>query len=184
MANAGPDTNGSQFFLCFTETPHLDGKHTVFGQVSSGLHYLTKIEKLGSESGKPRKSVSISNCGEISAEEFNKIKETEAAFHIPGTPMPNAPSGIKKVDSSKVNDFCKKSVDKIVRLTCKDGRVYVCQIGCVDKTKVVFCYDALEIIDTQSEHFIHSELITPFIMNMNDQRMRLRMMGNAVIPAN
>ena len=62
--------------------------------------------------------------------------------------MPPSPSGIKQVESEKVNEFSKKSCDKLVRINCKDERVYVCQIGCVDKTKTVFCYDALEIIDT------------------------------------
>jgi len=52
----------------------------------------------------------------------------------------------------------------------------------VDKTKAVFCYDALEIVDTHHENYFNSELITPFIMTLNDQRYRLRMIGNAVIP--
>lgn len=126
--------------------------------------------------------MSIGDCGEISEEEVNKIKEVEAAYHVPGTPMPPSPSGIKELESTKVKEFCSKAIEKVVRVSCKDGRVYVCQIGCVDKTKTVFCYDALEIIDTKSEHFVSAELITPFIMNLNDQHYRLRMMGNAVIP--
>ena len=44
MANAGPNTNGSQFFLCFVATPHLDGKHVVFGEVCDGLEVLDKLE--------------------------------------------------------------------------------------------------------------------------------------------
>ena len=57
MANAGPNTNGSQFFLCFKETPWLDGKHTVFGKVTKGLEVLDKLEAIGTGSGKPSKEV-------------------------------------------------------------------------------------------------------------------------------
>ena len=57
MANAGPNTNGSQFFLCFKETPWLDGKHTVFGKVTKGLEVLDKLEAIGTGSGKPTEEV-------------------------------------------------------------------------------------------------------------------------------
>jgi len=57
MANSGPGTNGSQFFLCFTATPHLNGKHSVFGKVVAGFDVLDKLEKIGTPSGQPKATV-------------------------------------------------------------------------------------------------------------------------------
>ncbi|WAQ95745.1 CYPH-like protein, partial [Mya arenaria] len=63
MANAGPNTNGSQFFICTAKTPWLDGKHVVFGEVdASSLELVKQIEKLGSQSGKTSQEVVITNC--------------------------------------------------------------------------------------------------------------------------
>ena len=63
MANAGPNTNGSQFFVTFAPTPWLDGHHVVFGEVLEGFEVMDKLEKLGSQSGKPSKIARITNCG-------------------------------------------------------------------------------------------------------------------------
>ena len=52
MANAGPHTNGSQFFICTADTEWLDGKHVVFGKVTAGLSVIDAIEKVGSRDGK------------------------------------------------------------------------------------------------------------------------------------
>ena len=65
MANAGPNTNGSQFFLCTSKTAWLDGKHVVFGSVISGYEVVKAIEKVGSQSGTTRQPVIIKNCGQV-----------------------------------------------------------------------------------------------------------------------
>merc|ERR1712008_539386 len=65
MANAGPNTNGSQFFLCTVKTAWLDGKHVVFGSVTDGMDVVRKIEAVGSQSGKTTKAVVIADCGQL-----------------------------------------------------------------------------------------------------------------------
>merc|ERR1712050_156834 len=68
MANAGENTNGSQFFILFKECPHLDGKHTVFGKVVKGLDVLKNLEQVeigDRATARPRERVTIQKCGEL-----------------------------------------------------------------------------------------------------------------------
>ena len=63
MANAGPNTNGSQFFITFAATPWLDGRHVVFGEVIEGEEIVQALERIGSGSGKTSKKAVIADCG-------------------------------------------------------------------------------------------------------------------------
>ena len=65
IANAGPNTNGSQFFITTVDCPWLDGAHVVFGKVTSGFDVVEKMEGLGSSSGTVAGTVFIEDCGEV-----------------------------------------------------------------------------------------------------------------------
>ncbi|HSM80529.1 MAG TPA: peptidylprolyl isomerase [Nodosilinea sp.] len=65
MANAGPNTNGSQFFLTTVATPWLDGKHVVFGSVVEGMDVVATMEQVGSRSGQTSEPVVIADCGQL-----------------------------------------------------------------------------------------------------------------------
>nr|CDS29483.1 peptidylprolyl isomerase A [Hymenolepis microstoma]CUU99603.1 peptidylprolyl isomerase A [Hymenolepis microstoma] len=65
MANAGPNTNGSQFFITVAKTSWLDGKHVVFGEVVEGEGVVKAMEEVGSSSGTPSMEVKIDDCGEL-----------------------------------------------------------------------------------------------------------------------
>merc|ERR1712098_503234 len=75
MANSGPGTNGSQFFLCTAKTDWLDKRHVVFGNVISGYSVVEKIEKFGTKSGKPTEKVTIAGCGELTDRHIMSNKE-------------------------------------------------------------------------------------------------------------
>ncbi|KAK2117392.1 hypothetical protein P7K49_004278 [Saguinus oedipus] len=65
MANAGPNTNGSQLFICTVKTEWLDGKHVVFGKVKEGMNTVEAMERSGSRNGKTSKKITIADCGQL-----------------------------------------------------------------------------------------------------------------------
>ncbi|MEX2580922.1 MAG: peptidylprolyl isomerase [Verrucomicrobiales bacterium] len=65
MANAGPNTNGSQFFICTVKTDWLDGAHVVFGQVVEGMDVVETLEGYGSRSGRTSKAIVVADCGQL-----------------------------------------------------------------------------------------------------------------------
>ncbi|EPQ17759.1 Peptidyl-prolyl cis-trans isomerase A [Myotis brandtii] len=65
MANAGPDTNGSQFLICAAKTEWLDGEHVVFGQVKGGTDIVTAMVHFGSRNGKTSKKITTADCGQL-----------------------------------------------------------------------------------------------------------------------
>lgn len=92
MANAGRNTNGSQFFITFTKTPHLNGKHVVFGRVEKGLEVVRKMERVqtGAED-RPKMRINVAKCGQLikKGDLIKKIKEQDKAQEAskPKTPL-------------------------------------------------------------------------------------------------
>lgn len=70
MANSGPGTNGSQFFVTTVPTPHLDGRHVVFGQVINGKNVVRKVESQPTQKDKPTHKVTIINSGELTGKDY------------------------------------------------------------------------------------------------------------------
>ncbi|EFH52979.1 hypothetical protein ARALYDRAFT_324764 [Arabidopsis lyrata subsp. lyrata] len=106
MANCGPNTNGSQFFILFKRQPHLDGKHVVFGKVVEGMAVIKNMELVGTSDGKPTSPVKIIDCGETS-----QIRSHDAAEREKG----KSKKSNKGLSSGDISDRKKESKDKRIK---------------------------------------------------------------------
>ncbi|CAD7941924.1 unnamed protein product [Amoebophrya sp. A120] len=117
MANAGPNTNGSQFFITTEHTPWLDGRHVVFGKLKTGMDVLRKIEGMGSDSGEPQDELTITDSGELGVSKASSNKDALSSFlevevgraaSSPGGATDAsiiAPPRLKRTDDLRINSF-------------------------------------------------------------------------------
>ena len=111
MANAGPNTNGSQFFILFKATPHLDGRHVVFGKIVEGIEILQVLEKVLTDNKDcPKVDVIITDCGQIHNDDNNKIDKNIISDQK-----------LEKSDDAKTNKALSNKSDTSVTLQKNDN---------------------------------------------------------------
>ena len=112
---------------------------------------------------------------EEEGEEETKQKQREANPQI---------SGIEDVTDERVRAVINKVIDKVVRITVSDGRIYLGKLMSIDQTRTAFIQDALELIDREDENYVEHELIAPHLLTRTPpgQRYFLKMVGNVVVP--
>jgi len=108
MANAGPGTNGSQFFITTVETPHLNGKHVVFGKIVNGENVARSLENTPKKGENPIKECKIGNCGEVgSADDIPFSFDDGTGDQLPAEPSASA------MDFSKIDECIIPEVQKL-----------------------------------------------------------------------
>jgi len=112
MANRGPHTNGSQFFITFRSTSHLDGKHVVFGQLLEGIDILRLIENAPTKNDSPKEDVAIVDCGEMDPADWNRRQDEILAARAAKAKAAGKEEGKPTTDPSQPeNNSNKEEID-------------------------------------------------------------------------
>ncbi|KDQ56674.1 hypothetical protein JAAARDRAFT_36162 [Jaapia argillacea MUCL 33604] len=123
MANSGKDTNGSQFFVTCVPTPHLDGKHVVFGEVLKGKSIVRQIENFPKSSGDvPTSPIVIASCGELSPNDPSLVAEAVGADGDPYEDYPDDETA-KDVEDAEVVLGIVKDLKEIGSKLWKEGKI-------------------------------------------------------------